>query len=164
MKGGNVLRSTTVLCASCLTDERVVALLKRLGRELPIVFVGDMDPYAIVQYEETRRRLARGATVTHGGVNSAWLDAIDRRSKDGKTLGRIRIALERHEVELLKAIERCVDLEALVGARGARMLRDGFKVELEGAMNPALHPRDHGGWMLRYLRSRLRVSYPPRGG
>ena len=154
LEAPNLPRDLAFFSAPFPTDGRAIALLKTLYRGVPVVFVGDMDPYAIVQYEEARRKIARSATLIHGGVNSGWLDAIDKASKNRRALARIRISLDKHEVDLLKALERSVDLEALIGLRGAQMLREGFKVELEGATNPAFHRPGHGRWVFGYLRSR----------
>jgi hypothetical protein len=68
------------------------------------------------------------------------------------TFARIRILLSASEKRLLRRIEEAADLEALVGASAAAMLRSGFKLELKGATNPSLF-RDAGTpWVFDLLR------------
>jgi hypothetical protein len=132
------------------------------------VFVGDMDPFSVVEYIETRRMLlaSNGPTLLYGGLDDAWLAAIERSLKRGVRLTRVRIRLSRRETGLLRRIEGAIDLELLVGPRACSMLRSGYKIELEGATNPALYRKGHGRWVFRYLRSMVRRVGPaaPKGG
>jgi hypothetical protein len=136
----------------------VLPVLEALSRRASaVVFVGDMDPYSIVQYVETRSMLAEASvgSLVHGGVDSAWLDAIERALNDGRRFGSLRIRLARHERTLLRKLDGAVDLDGLLGHRGSSMLRDGYKIEIEGATNPSIYPPSHGRWIFKYLRSRI---------
>ena len=97
-----------------------------------------------------------GAPLLHGGVNDAWLDAMERASSQEGRLERLRIPLEKHEVRLLEKLDRAVDLEKLIGTRGFAMLHSGYKIEIEGATNPAIYRRSHARWVFKYLRSRMK--------
>ena len=80
-----------------------------------------------------------GARLLHGGVNDAWLDAMERALSQVGRLERLRIPLEK-----------------LIGARGSAMLHSGYKIEIEGATNPAIYRRSHSRWVFKYLRSRTK--------
>ena len=116
-----------------------------------------MDPYAVVQYLETSRMLARakGPPLLYGGVDDAWLQAMERTLIRGSRLEQVGILLSRPEIALLKKVERVIDLEELLGPRSCDVLRAGYKIELEGATNPALYGRNHSRWVFRYLRSKV---------
>ncbi len=120
------------------------------------LFVGDMDPYGIVQYVETRRMLAasKGPSLVFGGVDDSWFASMDRARRRRGT--DVRIPLSRAETTLLQRIDDALDLEAIVGAKGCALLRDGFKIELEGATNPMIYRRGHGAWIFRHLRALVR--------
>jgi len=146
-------------CAPFPTDRHAVPILEPLYRRAAAtVFVGDLDPFAIVQYVETRRALRdpKGPPLLYGGINDAWLEAIARSLKTGWSLDRIRISLSKSEMRLLALIERALDLEQLLGPRSCEVLRGGHKIELEGAANPQIYPPRHGRWIVEYLRSAMR--------
>jgi hypothetical protein len=155
---GSLPPDVAAMCAPLPADRRALPLLEVLCRQASAaIFVGDMDPYSIVQYVETRRMLAGvGARLLHGGVNDAWLDAMERALSQEGRLERLRIPLEKHEVRLLKKLDRAVDLEKLIGARGSAMLHSGYKIEIEGATNPTIYRRSHSRWVFKYLRSRTK--------
>jgi hypothetical protein len=119
------------------------------------MFLGDMDPYAIVQYEETRRLLMRrvGVTLIYGGIDDAWLGAIDRALVPPRSLERVTIPLDTDEIKLMRKLDRALDLAELLGPRGSAMLRAGRKLELEGATNTHLYGPGHGRWIFEHLRS-----------
>jgi hypothetical protein len=161
----SVPRDVGVVTGPHPTDRRAVPVVQALSRlASTAVFVGDMDPYAVVQYVETRRLLAeaKGPALLYGGVDDAWLEAIERNLIGARSLERLRIRLSKEEATLLKQIERALDLEQLVGARACAVLRGGHKIELEGATNPALYRRGHGRWVFRDLRRRV-VEHSRRG-
>ncbi len=148
-------RDVATLTAPQLTDSTAVAVLSGLCRAgARAVFVGDLDPYALVQYIETRRLLARtaGCALLYGGVDDSWLVAMDRNSSRPSGVD-VRIPLSRDELALLRLLEQSVDVGGIVGPRALSVLESGFKVELEGATNPSLYSARHGRWMLRRLRS-----------
>jgi len=152
-------RDVAVVGAPYPADPRGVHILQPLYRLAPAaVFLGDMDPFSIVEYVEIRRLLlaATGRPLLYGGIDDAWLGASERSLKRGVRLAQVSIALSKREKALVKRLERAIDLERLVGRRAYSMLRSGYKVELEGATNPALYRRGHGRWVFRYLRSVVR--------
>ena len=146
-------------CAPYPCDPHSVPIFRPLYRQtVATAFVGDLDPFAIVQYVETRRALSspKGPPFLYGGINDAWLEAIRRSLKPQARFERIRIALSQSEKTLLAQIDRALDLERLVGRRSSEILRGGYKIELEGATNPRLYPPDHIRWIVRYLRTTMR--------
>ena len=151
-------RDVAVFCGPYPTERRGLPILKALLRlATGAVFVGDMDPYSVVQYVETARMLsgAKRPSLLYGGVNDAWLDSMERTLSRRTRLERLLIPLAKHEISLLKDLERVVDLEKLIEPRGCSVLRSGYKIELEGATAPRLYDGRHGRWVFRYLRSRI---------
>jgi len=140
-------------------DPRVTAVLRPLAdRAAAATFVGDMDPHSIVQYVETMRALStrKAPPLSYGGIDDTWLAAMDRAQKARTRPAHVQIPLSHEERTLLRDIQRAVDLEDLLGPRGAAMLRGGYKVELEGGTNPAIYPPSHRRWIFRHLRSLFR--------
>jgi hypothetical protein len=157
-EGRGAPRDIAFVCGPYPTDGRALPVLLALSRSSPAaVFVGDLDPYGVVQYVETRRMLQRanGPILLYGGVDDAWLEAIEHRLIRGRRLEQIQVPLSRPETTLLTKVERAIDLEELVGRRCLAVLRTGYKIELEGATNPALYGPSHRRWVFRYLRSRI---------
>jgi len=143
-----------------------MVIRKVLPRDIPVVFVGDLDPPSIVQYVATRSGLpaATRKRLCFGGVDSAWLERIQPALRRRFSFARIRIPLSASEKRLLRRIEEATDLEALVGASAAAMLRSGFKLELEGATNPSLF-RDAGTpWVFDLLRAAAKRNPSAREG
>jgi hypothetical protein len=111
-----------------------------------------MDPVAIAQFLEAERVLAgAGARLEYGGMNDAWLKEM---GASRWPLARLSIRMSAPERRLLRVVESKVALDDLIGAGGARLLRSGFKVELEAGLNPAFHGPAHKRWVFRYLRDR----------
>jgi hypothetical protein len=161
MADGSMPQDVGAVVAPFPADERAVALFRPLCLQAPAsVFLGDLDPFSIVQYVELRRLLLEqtGRPLLYGGVDDAWLASSDRSLKRGLAVERICIALSRSEQSLLKRIERAIDIEQLVGRRSCSLLRSGYKLELEGASNPVAYRKDHGRWVFRRLRALVRRS------
>ena len=150
-------------------DPRVTAVLRPLASQAAAAtFVGDMDPHSIVQYVETMRALSTRTAplLSYGGIDDAWLAAMDRAQKARARRLNVQIRLSTEERTLLDDVERAIELEDLIGPRGAAMLRSGYKVELEGATNPAIYPPSHRRWVFRHLRAVFRQTETkpaPRG-
>jgi hypothetical protein len=73
------------------------------------------------------------------------------------------IRLSTRERDQLAALQRAgLDLEATVGPKCAALLRTGYKLEIEGATNPAIYQpglyRDLRGIL---LRGRRHEQWPP---
>jgi len=101
------------------------------------------------------RRVAlkmKGPALQYGGVDDAWLAAMSRSFKGRCRLESLRIHLARPEVTLLKRLDKAIDLERLVGPESCSMLRSGYKIEIEGAINPAFYRPSHLRWIFRHLR------------
>ena len=151
-------RDVAFVCGPHPSERRALPILQAISRSASAaVFVADMDPYAVVQYVETSRMLtgAKGPSLLYGGVDDAWLQAMERALTQGRHLAQLQVPLSRPEMTLLKKIEQAIDLEHLLGPRSCALLRAGHKIELEGATNPALYGRSHSRWVFRYLRSRV---------
>jgi hypothetical protein len=142
-------------------DPRGSRLLARvLPPFVPVVFIGDLDPPSIVQYMATRDRLSATvrARLRFGGVDSAWLADIESALKPLTSLRHIQLALSGPERRLLRALEDAIRLESFVGPRAAELLRNGFKLELEGAMNPKLFRKGRTARLFDELRRRASAS------
>ena len=133
-------------------DPRLTDALRMFGPDHPpVVFLGDMDPVAIAQYLAAQRMFAAtgGPELAYGGMSDPWLAAM---GDSAWPLARLRIRMSAPEVRLLRALESSTRLEDLVGPDGAKLLRTGFKVELEAALNPAVHSPAHKRRLLGHLR------------
>jgi hypothetical protein len=117
----------------------------------PVLFIGDMDPVAIAQYLAARRMFAAtdGLDLAYGGMNDSWLATM---GDSNWPLARLSIRMSAPEVRLLRALESATRMEGLIGPDCAELLRSGFKVELEAALNPAFHSAAHKRRLLGYLR------------
>jgi len=121
---------------------------KRLGAI--VQFVGDLDPLDLAAYVALgaggapvgkRRRAA--LAVRYSGVDDRWLSACERNSRH-LPLASFTIELSRGERDQLAALELAgLDLDATVGPRSAAILRAGYKLEIEGATNPAIFRPRH---------------------
>jgi len=154
--GGAHPRDLAVVGAYYSNDPRVATVLQPLYvAAAATAYVGDMDPLSIVRYVETRRALSHEdrPPLLYGGVDDAWLAAMERALTPRVRFEALRIRLSKEEGALLKGIERALDLESLVGPRGSAMLRSGYKIEMEGATNPGLFRPNHRQWTFRHLRS-----------
>lgn len=157
-------QDVSTFTAPQLTDSTAVAVLCGLCMAgARAVFVGDLDPYALVQYIETRRLVARtaGCALLYGGVDDSWLVAMDRNANRPSRVD-VRIPLSRGKLAFLRLLEGSVDVGHIVGRRALSVLESGFKIELEGATNPGLYSPAHGPWMLRQLRSLAATHTPAR--
>ena len=65
-------------------------------------------------------------------------------------------AIEREHLELVVGL--LPDLEALVGSRCLELLTSGYKLELEGASNPALYQRGFAAELCRRVMGRRRLQ------
>jgi hypothetical protein len=133
-------------------DPRLSDAVRMFARDpVPVLFVGDMDPVAIAQYLAAQRMFAAtGAlALAYGGMNDAWLNAM---AESTWPLARLSIRMSASEVRLLRALESATRLEDLIGPDCAALLRRGFKVELEAALNPAFHGPAHKRRLVGNLR------------
>jgi hypothetical protein len=64
----------------------------------------------------------------------------------------VRVPLVDDERRLLAKLDGAIDLEGLLGPESAALLRDGHKVELEGATNPVLYGDGFARWAFGHLR------------
>ena len=150
-------RGVAALCSLYLADPRLVPMLRSVcSAGTPAVFVGDMDPVGIAQYLAVRRmlRARRGPTLRFGGINDEWLAAI-RRARRRSLLPEegLRIRMERDEVRLWRRLEEDTDVEEMIGPEGCRILRSGYKLELEAASNPGILRPEHKKWVFCHLRA-----------
>jgi hypothetical protein len=161
---GAVPAGVGIVSGSCPTDASLLKLVPALSPKRSTVFVGDMDPFGLVQYVEARRVLheANGPRLVYGGIDDVWLAAMERALKRGYRLDHICIPLMKHEKTLLERLDRALDLELIVGPRAVALLRSGFKIELEGATNPHFYADQHGRWIFEHLRAR--AEKPNAGG
>jgi hypothetical protein len=91
-------------------------------------------------------------------VDSKWLEKLTQGLKRPFSLDRLRIPLSRAERTLIRRLETAIDLDRMVGATAAAMLRLGFKLELEGAINPRFHRDSDTRWIFGLLRSRAKAG------
>jgi hypothetical protein len=152
-EGGQVPQDIGLIHTPLPADPRSSQLVgKVLPPKVPVAFVGDLDPFAIVQYVELRRTAPFRQRLRFGGVDSAWLQAVRPRLRPQVPFERLRIQLSAEEVRVLRMLEQAVLLERLVGPEAAALLRSGFKIELEGTTNPTLFRNDGKGWAFQLLR------------
>ncbi len=139
-----------------LSLEMVQSAVKRWG--LRPRFVGDLDPMDLSVFAAYRRgnsdlRKSRGVAlpIAYGGIDDRWLELCERSFKAQFTLKHVCIKMERWERMHFAAIDGMLDLGEWVGPRCLSMLREGFKLELEGASNPAFYRRGFATKLLRHI-------------
>jgi hypothetical protein len=145
-----------------LADPRLARVLSSVCPErTPAVFLGDMDPIGVAQYVTARDMLRAndGPMLLYGGINDAWLEAMERGRRRRFPAEALRIPLDKREARLWKRLEAAMDLEELLGPAACRLLRGGYKLELEAASNPAILKPAHKRWVFGYLRS---IALPKR--
>jgi len=125
--------------------------------------VGDLDPLDLAAYvalgaggTPLRRKRPRLVPVEYAGIDDRWLDACERHAHR-PPVATYTIRLSTRERDQLAALQRAgLDLEATVGPKCAALLRTGYKLEIEGATNPAIYQpelyRDLRGILLRGRR------------
>jgi hypothetical protein len=127
--------------------------LSAAGR--PVVFIGDMDPVALAQYLAASRMLRErnGPELAYGGMNDSWLAAIRRSVRRSLSAKALCTRLDRAETRLWRRLEADTNVEQLLGPEASDLLRNGYKIELEAASNPAILTPSHKRWVFRHLRS-----------
>ena len=132
-------------------------------------FVGDLDPLDLAVFATLRTggaplrsRAAAAIPIAYFGIDDFWLGMCERRLGD-RELRDVLIQQDQTERKLLVGLERAgLDVEALVGPRCAALLRDGLKLEIEGATNAAFYGKDFIAELLRRLLRPLRAERPAR--
>jgi hypothetical protein len=150
-------RAVAAVYAVHLGDPRLAAVLRSLcPRGSRAVFVGDMDPVGIAPYLAAKAmlRAARGPALLHGGMNHEWLASIRRSLRPPRVSEEdLRIPLDKDERRLWQRLETDSAVDQLVGPEACRILRSGYKLELEAASSPEILTSRHKQWVFRYLRS-----------
>jgi hypothetical protein len=121
----------------------VRTIAKALGTR--VAFVGDLDPLDLTIFaalragsSTLRRNTRTAAPVFYAGIDDGWLAACERHATRGKR--SMLIGMSDAEREHLAVLERSrVSVSEVAGPRCARLLASGWKLELEGASNPALY-------------------------
>lgn len=135
---------------------------------VPLRFVGDLDPLDLTVFATlvdgggpVGSRAARPMPVAYAGIEDSWLRLCEARL-GGRDLRMVYIRQDATERKLLRRLERSgINLEALVGPRSAALLREGFKVEVEGVSNPAIYGK---AFLSQLLRRHLKpLPSQPRG-
>lgn len=124
-----------------------------------IHFIGDLDPMDLMVFAALRsadpslRAVNRQRIeICYAGINDDWLELCRRRTRRGlaRDPGAIVMpAIEREHLEIVD--ELLSDLEALIGSRCLELLTSGYKLELEGASNPALYQRGFAADLRRHV-------------
>jgi hypothetical protein len=131
---------------------------------LPLCFVGDLDPLDLTAFvalrsgdPELRRPDRRALEISYCGVDDSWLTLCERnllpRWHGARPLIRMS-PLEQEHRDVIFGLAPWL-LEC-VGPRSGALLRDGLKLELEGASNPAFYGKDFPRKLLGHLRQRAR--------
>jgi hypothetical protein len=115
-------------------------------------FVGDLDPLDLTVFlaysgnaellRPTARRLPLRLEWT--GVNDRWLNLCERNFRPQYSRKHVTIKMTPTESEHQEVIENILagrDLDSFVGPHSAALLRSGYKLEVEGASNPAFYKK-----------------------
>jgi len=117
----------------------VAHVAKRAGRV--VCFLGDLDPLDLTVFLTLREALAsEKVAVRYCGVGDRWLEmcATVGRSSDGPA--EIRMPLSDFEASHMRVLDTSgVDWDGVVGDQAMRLLRAGYKIELEGAVNSEIY-------------------------
>jgi hypothetical protein len=131
----------------------------------PLRFVGDLDPLDLAVFRSLqaggaplRARAAPAVPVAYAGIDDEWLRICERRL-EGRPLATVCIRQDATERRLLaQLVKGGVDLDALVGPSCGGLLRDGLKLEIEGASSAGIYGKD----FMRELLPRLLRPLPRR--
>lgn len=119
---------------------RSVEALSAYARQAqaPIAWFGDLDPQAIHSFatlraggrDELFASAKKKLRIAYCGLDSAWLDPIDRTER-----GRTWMTIEMRHVdrEYWRLVQRLVpDARALIGRQASELLDSGKKIEVDG--------------------------------
>lgn len=116
------------------------------GNGAPICFLGDLDPLDLTHYLTLRAGGVGSAPtaldVTYLGVGDALIALCEAhvRSRVRPLFEQVTITMTDFERRHLAALEAVWPVMAsVVGPRSMALLRAGRKLELEGAINPAIY-------------------------
>lgn len=133
------------------------AILKE--RNQSIVYINDMDPIGIAQWIALKHGIDECELILENvhyvGIDDAWIDLCECWSTDN-SIRRIVISMKEEEISLFKRLENVLPLSALVGERSYGLMKDGWKIELEGAINPTLYRGGYLESLFNHLRGRYR--------
>ena len=118
--------------------------------------VGDLDPHALCQFLALSYANPVGVPVISDaqwlGVDEAWLALLRRYSDDWRTAV---IKMSPEEYRFYRALADEVNLVDIVGPDAAALLDSGFKIEIEGACNPAMYREGFAGALVEHLKTRI---------
>lgn len=118
-------------------------------------FIGDVDPMDLTVFASLSAAFPTTKFVFM--IADAWLQAAEGHrlsdtSSNPPTWRRLpTIALSAFERAHLLELERVLSLESIVGSVGAAILHAGYKLEFEGAANPAFYNSAWPGWMQEFM-------------
>jgi hypothetical protein len=152
--------ATILLRYGCVMRElgkRVLAESRSIG--VPTYFIGDLDPQDLTTYLTLACSDRDGfALVKYLGVDAGWQQLCHRYATERcRTMhaGLPTIEMGEFEREHLDGLLRLpFDWESLVGPEALKLLRSGYKLEIEGASNPAFYRRGFSKELRRHLFGR----------
>src|SRR5580658_4000319 len=143
----------TVVSRYGVPSRPYVAALSRACPRGVIHFVGDLDPLDLTVYLSLVGRLRPlGRTIRYLGIDGAWVERCRRALKRDKLPTIPMSDFEKRHFELLKRMG--VPWSSIIGREALDVLDSGFKLELEGATNPAFYG---GGFSEQITKEVLQV-------
>jgi hypothetical protein len=143
----------TVVRGYGVLSRAYVGALARVCPRGVIHFVGDLDPLDLTAYLSLASRLhTLGRMIRYLGVDGAWVQRCRRALKRDKLPTIPMSDFEKAHFELLKGVG--IPWERIIGRQALDVLDSGFKLELEGATNPAFYAE---GFSKRLAKDVLQV-------
>jgi hypothetical protein len=117
----------------------------------PMYFIGDLDPTDLATYYFVKQGgyspTSDPVAIEYVGISDRWLALCQRHfnrvGSDGgpSSLEKVSSSASSLELELLMWVEEAFDGEvsSMVGSNSYDILKRGFRLELEGASNPAFY-------------------------
>jgi hypothetical protein len=145
--GEDALEGVLLLERAGVVDDTIGAIVRREADAagLGVAFVGDLDPVDLVTLLSLEDAL--GDRLELCGVGTRWMREGLSLSDRPDPLLAARITMDDFERRVLALIERHVPERAARWYGDAlSFLRDGRKLELEGASNPGIHGEATARW------------------
>lgn len=125
-----------------------------------VIFVGDLDALDLLSFATLLHAAKLDPARAHfAGPIDAWLDALSAEHKK-----MIAIEMSDFERELWGRVRGlALDWDARLGPRAMALLDAGHKIELDGAMNPAIYGEAFTLWAgVRVLQHWARIPSPSK--
>ena len=110
-----------------------------------VFFIGDLDPWDLTVFLTLVTELRQYSIPVHYlGVGEQWIESCNAtRARSWRAID-VTIKFSRFEARLFSKLKAlAVPWDRIIEHSGLRILEDGAKLEIEGAINPAIYTKAH---------------------